>query len=100
MLKSSGPKLGLVLFGVLALFFVAYLLWSLIFPPIKPEVIEPVIRPQMRLAPKTNAAKADAEKEEADTKEAPPAPSSLGPAIRPARPKPPPMPPVQDAPAR
>jgi len=52
-LKSSG-KLGMVAFGVLMLFFVGYLLWSLMFPPMKPQEEGPVlVRPQMRLtAPK------------------------------------------------
>ncbi|BCU79432.1 hypothetical protein llg_41470 [Luteolibacter sp. LG18] len=83
----------MVLFGVLALFFVAYLLWSLIFPPLKPqEELPGFTRPQMRLATPKAA--------EEDASPGAPSPAMPAPTVR--KPVKPPVapPPVYKDPGR
>ncbi|MGC4017594.1 MAG: hypothetical protein QM755_24225 [Luteolibacter sp.] len=71
--SPSGTKLGMVLFGVLALFFVGYLMWALMFPPLTPpEELPPIIRPKMHLAPSKPKPREEVEASPTSTPAAPP----------------------------
>ena len=100
-LKSSGSKLGMVLFGLFALFFVGYLMWTLLFSPVKPpEEQQTVTRPQMRLtvpkAPAVEKEDTQGQESDGDSRGAmpPPPPARRGP-IKPLV-----KPPVLDLPPR